>query len=370
MRCRLTLVLLLVFVVSSCGGGEVGEGSPASTSTAVSTVVTETTEAASVEPSPGSYPYGLSAASMPEGQSGLIAVFDEMPGELAGLSRRSDDYGLAAQYGDLNGLFAVEFAPEVGGPSLLEMVSAFDQEPSAVIDASQLDPEADLVWVFGSFKDQGGAGVVHMAMWGEPGGDCMFSVNAATPEMRKALVEAYLGAVAVDVAPSAEGDALDELRQVLLTQAEIGTLLGVPDISADVVGGLGVGDPEFEHFAEQPVGGYFVMFRNPAGMPDSGSLALSLFKDAAAAAAAVAESLGVGAPDAEMLRAEFDVGDVFAQGAGYVLDPEPDSHFTRFIGRIDSTVVTLMVFHGPDDDRVAQAQAITTAIGERLKAMN
>ncbi|MEA2024494.1 MAG: hypothetical protein U9N79_09430 [Actinomycetota bacterium] len=126
--------------------------------------------------------------------------------------------------------------------------------------------------------NQGGAGVVHLAVWGESDGDYVFSVNAETPETRKALVEAYQEA----------------------------------------------------------------------------------------ATAAFAEYVGVGAPDAEMLRIDFGVGDPWVESVGYVLDPEPDSHFTKLIGRIDSTIVSLIIFHREDDDRVTQAKDTATAIAERL----
>ena len=51
-----------------------------------------------------------------------------------------------------------------------------------------------MVWLFGTFQDQGGAGKVQVAIWGEPDGEWLFSVNAQTPEMREALVRAFVDA--------------------------------------------------------------------------------------------------------------------------------------------------------------------------------
>ena len=68
-----------------------------------------------------------------------------------------------------------------GGVTEVESVSAFGGEPGAQVVASQLDPSADLVWLFGSFEDEGGAGLVHLAMWGEPDAEWLFSMNAGTP---------------------------------------------------------------------------------------------------------------------------------------------------------------------------------------------
>jgi hypothetical protein len=62
-------------------------------------------------------------------------------------------------------------------------------------ERSQLDAASGLIWLVGSFVDQGGAGTVHVAVWGEPDGTWAFHVNAESAEMRDALVHAFVAAV-------------------------------------------------------------------------------------------------------------------------------------------------------------------------------
>ena len=169
--------MIVPLVLMSCAGEETQDDGGAA-------AVSESTEA----------PFGLDTVDLPDTYSGLLAVFDEMPEAIDGVARIADDDALAAQYGRLDGLFAAlqsESGSGAGGVSVVESMSSFEDESGAQVEGIQLDPAADLVWLFGSFTGEGGTGLVHVAMWGEPDGEWLFAVNAGTPEMREALVRAF-----------------------------------------------------------------------------------------------------------------------------------------------------------------------------------
>lgn len=142
-------------------------------------------------------PYGLSTVVMPASEPDVLAVLGAMPAEISGTAQTvGDDYALSVHYGDLNSIVAIPLSE--GGSSaenLAEDLSRFEAEEGAVVEASQLDPAAELVWLTGSFPDQGGAGVVYLAVWGEPDGPWAFNVSAETPDMRDAMVRSFADAV-------------------------------------------------------------------------------------------------------------------------------------------------------------------------------
>jgi hypothetical protein len=107
-----------------------------------------------------------------------------------------------------------------------------------------------------------------------------------------------------------------------------------------------------------------VMFRPPSGSSDTGWIELTLLADTDAADAVLTQLLTDAAPDAEMVRSTFEVTDLLDDGQGYVLDPEPGSHFTRIVGRQDALLVGVIIFHDADDDRIDQARAVVEAVLE------
>ena len=346
----LRLVAVVVpFVLVSCGA-EDDEGAA---------TISESTEA----------PFGLDTVDLPDTDSGLLALFDEMPEEIEGVARIAEDDALAAQYGRLNGLFAaLQSETGASGVTVVESMSSFEDESGGQVENSQLDPAADLVWLFGSFTDDGGAGLVHVAMWGEPDGGWLFAVNASTPEMREALVRAFGDAASARAdAPTTSTDtALEDLRATLPTATELSTMLGVAGVTIDVAGGPGIpGSPSFE-YVELPtlIGGYMVMFRPPNGFSDTGWIELTLLADTDTADEVLTQLLTAAAPDPEMVRSTFEVTDLLDDGQGYVLDPEPGSHFTRIVGRQDALLVGVNIFHDADDDRIDQARAVVEAVLE------
>ena len=107
-------------------------------------------------------------------------------------------------------------------------------------------------------------------------------------------------------------------------------------------------------------------FRNPAGFAGTGSLRLTLFETEADAAAMLD---GIRAEDeAEIVRSEFPVADLLADGRGLVYDPEPDSHFTDIIGYSGPVLIHVLAFHGADDDLVDETRAIVEIVVANLEA--
>jgi hypothetical protein len=139
-------------------------------------------------------PYGLASLVLPGSEQEILGVLEAMPTEISGFAKAAGDSGLLVAYGGLNTLVAIPF-PAGGGISLAEDLSRFPSEPGASVETSQLDPASDMLWMVGSFTDQGGAGVVYVAVWGAPDGDWAFNASAETPEMRDALVRAFVEAI-------------------------------------------------------------------------------------------------------------------------------------------------------------------------------
>ena len=343
-RCWLGLMLAVPLALSSCGD----DGA------------TRIEDAATTVEGQVAAPFGLDAADLPDSESSLTAVFDALPDEVAGAARRPGGGGVVVEYDDGSGLFA---ALEPGSEKVSSM-SAFSDETGAEVEASSLDPSTELVWLMGSFTDDGGAGLVHVAGWGDPDSDWVFWVNASSPSMREALIRAF-----VDTTASAEVDAdagtpLEDLRASLPTAAEISQILGVPEVSVEVSGGPGViGSPALEYVEiNDVVGGWFMMFRPPTGFTDTGMIELTLLADTDEAEQIANQLLTDHAPDEPFVRSQFDVTDLLDDGQGYVLDPEPGSHFTRIDGRHGDLLIGITIFHDSDNDRIEQSRALIEAI--------
>jgi hypothetical protein len=140
--------------------------------------------------------FGLEALDLPALEAEIAAVFAAMPDEVLGVPRTAGGPGeFAAVYG-ISGVVAIPFGTETSPEpeTLVEDLSQFDLEPSSTLEASNLDPGAEVVWLLGSFSDGGGAGVVYIAVWGEPQGGWAFNASGDSVEMRNALVEAFVAA--------------------------------------------------------------------------------------------------------------------------------------------------------------------------------
>jgi hypothetical protein len=174
MRLLLSIVFLVAFAVAGCGDDDTSAES-------------------------GDDPFDLSTVGMPRSDLEILQILDSMPDQISGLPfSPRNDYDLVRQYGDLNTIVAIPFPTDGGSAapeSLAEDLSQFELEAGAVVEGSQLNPASDLVWLTGWFTDQGGAGVVYIAVWGEPAGNWAFNVSAETPEMREAIVRAFVEAV-------------------------------------------------------------------------------------------------------------------------------------------------------------------------------
>jgi hypothetical protein len=342
-RC-LGLVLAVPLALSSCGSDD----------------ATRNEDTAATVEGQAAAPFGLDAADLPDSESSLTAVFDALPDEVAGATRRPGGGGVVVEYDDGSGLFA---ALEPGSQKVSSMAT-FSDETGAEVEASNLDPSTGLVWLMGSFTDEGGAGLVHVAGWGDPDGDWVFWVNASSPAMREALVRAFVDATASADVEADAGVPLEDLRASLPSAAEISRILGVPDMSVEVSGGPGViGSPALEYVEiKDVVGGWFMMFRPPTGFTDTGMIELTLLADIDEADQVTNQLLTDHAPDGPFVRSRFDVTDLLDDGQGYVLDPEPGSHFTRIDGRQGDLLIGVTIFHDSDDDRIEQSRAVIEAI--------
>jgi hypothetical protein len=135
-------------------------------------------------------PLGLSGVSMPGDEAAVRSLLAKMPAEIDGNPRGTvPDYDLLLTYGEFNSIVAL---PMEGADPLAQDLARFELEPGAVVEGSGLDASADLVWVQGSFADEGGAGLVFIMVWGEPVGDWAFNVSAESAETRDAIVEAFV----------------------------------------------------------------------------------------------------------------------------------------------------------------------------------
>jgi hypothetical protein len=144
---------------------------------------------------PDTDPYGLATLALPAIDVAILEVLGAMPEAISGLPKTLAESELLVAYGALNTLVAIPFPSGGGGIGLAEDLSRFQSEPGATVEASNLDPAADVVWLTGSFTDQGGAGVVHIAVWGAPDGNWAFNASASTPQMRDSMVNAFVEAV-------------------------------------------------------------------------------------------------------------------------------------------------------------------------------
>ena len=182
---RIPTVVLLAFILLAVGCGS-DDADPVSSSNEGS----ETTTSDAVG---DGVPFGLGSVDLPESESEVARVFEAMPSELEGLPRL-DDAGLVARYGGELNVLSAGLASDFDTGTVMASLASFEDEPGAEIEASELDPDAGVVWLFGSFQDEGGAGRVLVATWGDPDGEWLFSVGAQTPEMREALVRAFADA--------------------------------------------------------------------------------------------------------------------------------------------------------------------------------
>lgn len=169
--------------VSSDGRSLVGAGDARAAGPRVMRADDDEGGAATVSTS-AQIPFGLETMDLPDTDSGLATLFDEMPEDIDGMARRSEDYELAAQYGDLNGLLAaLQSGGEdgTGSVTVMDSISTFEDDSSAQVEASQLDPSTELLWLLGSFVDGGGAGLIHVALWGEPSSSRSSTGSSTSP---------------------------------------------------------------------------------------------------------------------------------------------------------------------------------------------
>ena len=164
---------------------------------------------------------------------------------------------------------------------------------------------------------------------------------------------------------------LAELGAAVPSEYELASFMEVQDLIVDGAGGPGdAGFLPARADLANLIGGYHLMFRLPEGRTDSGWLSLVLFDTADDAAAVAAQSRVANDPEtAGLIRAEFDVVDMLADGEGVVVDPEADPPFTSIIGSRGPVVVYFVVFHEPDEDRTDAATSVVFEVVEWLEGI-
>lgn len=170
MQRLVVVVLLAVSAGAGCGGGN-DAGAPGD-------------------------PYGLSDLEMPATEAEIVATLERLPRQVSGVPQREGPQDLlAVLYGDRSSISAIPFPlARSAGETIAEDLAQFENEAGAVVERRHLDPASDLVWLTGSFTDQGG-GIVHLAVWGEPDGDWAFNVSAESAALRDAIALAFAEAL-------------------------------------------------------------------------------------------------------------------------------------------------------------------------------
>jgi len=181
---RLLVVSLLVFGLVTGGCGSDGDDPITSDNEGGQNADEATSDAT---------PFGLDSVDLPKAKAEVAMLFEAMPSELEGQPRLADA-GFVARYGGELNVLSAGLASDFDTGTVMASLSSFADEAGAEIEDSELDPKAAVVWVFGTFQDEDGAGDVLVATWGEPDGEWLFSVNGETSEMREALIQAFVDA--------------------------------------------------------------------------------------------------------------------------------------------------------------------------------
>lgn len=156
-------------------------------------------------------PWGLTSIEMPGSDAELMAVFAALPDEIDGHPRSSGQ--LSALYGELDSdgfanhplgfidTVSREDIRTAGPPGtdwtfldwLTSMASSSDSPP---LEASELDPDEELIWVAsGESYGPDGEGIFFVR-WAQPDGERLFIAQAFTEIGRRRLVEEFIDAVA------------------------------------------------------------------------------------------------------------------------------------------------------------------------------
>lgn len=154
-------------------------------------------------------PWGLDGVTHPSDEASVRRALEAMPTAVAGRERSASSDPFRVSYGEhgIAGLRALrlgEAAKAEGFPATAgDYIRSLADSGEVEIEAQRLDPGSGLVYLVctttTSEEAPGGATVDEMTEfflgWGDQDSEWLFAVSADSPEVRTALVEAYLDAV-------------------------------------------------------------------------------------------------------------------------------------------------------------------------------
>lgn len=154
-------------------------------------------------------PWGLDGVTQPSDEASVTRILEAMPDSVAGDERAASFDPFRVTYGEpsVAGLRVLPLGegaeaggfPATAGAYLQTLADSGEVE----IETQRLDTGSALVYVVGtttaSTKVPGGASITErmqfLVGWGEPDSEWLFAVSADSPEIRVALVEAFVDAV-------------------------------------------------------------------------------------------------------------------------------------------------------------------------------
>ena len=158
---------------------------------------------------PEAPPWGLGAVVLPRDEASLRALAEALPAEIAGRALADREFLTGARYGarytapgkpdTFVGAVPREnvegFEPSMTAAGYLERLArSFEaggfEGAEVEIEARSLDPEKPLVFLLWRSTLDGGPW--YAASWAAPEGRWLFSVSADSPELREALVAAFV----------------------------------------------------------------------------------------------------------------------------------------------------------------------------------
>jgi hypothetical protein len=154
-------------------------------------------------------PWGLDAVTQPSDEVSVTRVLEAMPTAVAGRERAASSDPFRVSYGErghagLRALPLGEAAEAEGFPATAgDYLRTLADSGEVEIETQRLDPRSGLVYVVGtttvSTEVPGGATINEttefLIGWGEPDSEWLFAISADSPEIRIALVEAFVDAV-------------------------------------------------------------------------------------------------------------------------------------------------------------------------------
>jgi hypothetical protein len=151
-------------------------------------------------------PWGLDEVTgLPDDGAEIAAVFTALPEEIAGLTRSGDpidpgrpvvSYGREIDRALVLDAIPVQAIAAEAGATLTPLEYLLALPGDVEVEGRSLNPDAGVVWV-AAVRRRGTDPVEigYVAAWGDPEGQWVFEVTAATPEGRSALVNALLEAL-------------------------------------------------------------------------------------------------------------------------------------------------------------------------------